>query len=229
MEYLRKKIASLKMLIRRELFRDHALLEAKRWVKDDGDRRLRLDYPLDEDGLVFDLGGYRGDYAESIVRKFGCRVFVFEPVLSFYETCVSRFSGDSRVQCFNFGLSSRNQSLEISLASDGSSFFRGAGRKEVATLKSVRDFFEKNSIDQVDLIKINIEGGEYDVLPELIASGLIRRVRYLLIQFHSFVPNADVARRRIQEDLAKTHVQMWNYDYVWECWSLSENGAWNGE
>ena len=39
---------------------------ATKWVEDKGDETLRLDYSLTEDSIVFDLGGYRGDFAEAI-------------------------------------------------------------------------------------------------------------------------------------------------------------------
>lgn len=56
--------------------------EVRRWFRDKGDSTLRLDYPLDAESIVLDVGGYKGDFTALIHEKFNCRVFVFEPLQS---------------------------------------------------------------------------------------------------------------------------------------------------
>ncbi len=68
-------------------------------------------------------------------------------------------------------------------------------------------------------MEINIEGGEYEVLPRLIDVGMVKDIDRLQIQFHSFVDNAAARREDIQSKLAKTHEMVWCYDFVWECWT----------
>ena len=34
--------------------------QVERWFADDGDNTLRLNYPLDENSVVFDVGAYKG-------------------------------------------------------------------------------------------------------------------------------------------------------------------------
>ena len=44
--------------------------EVARWFKDKGDQTLRLDFPLlDSNSIVFDVGGYAGDFANKIHQK----------------------------------------------------------------------------------------------------------------------------------------------------------------
>jgi hypothetical protein len=46
------------------VLRDIYAAEVTRWFKDKGDETLRLEYPeLNKDSLVFDLGGYHGDFS----------------------------------------------------------------------------------------------------------------------------------------------------------------------
>ena len=40
---------------------------------------------------------------------------------------------------------------------------------------------------KIDLLKINIEGGEYEVLENLIENDLIKNIDNIQIQFHDFV------------------------------------------
>ena len=45
-------------------------------------------------------------------------------------------------------------------------------------------------------MKINIEGGEYELLERLIAADLIRKIDDIQVQFHNFVPDAAARMER---------------------------------
>lgn len=78
-------------------------------------------------------------------------------------------------------------------------------------------------IPHIDLAKINIEGGEYDLLPALADQGALCRIRRLLIQFHLFQPDFIAKRDVIRDKLAETHGCVWEYPFVWEEWCLSRD------
>lgn len=213
-------IGKVMRLFRREVLRDPFLLAVKRWFRDDGDNTLRLDYPLNPDSIVWDLGGYHGDFAHQIYQRYGCRVFVFEPMPAFHAQCVVRFAGNDKITCLKFGLSDKAGWFDISESADASSFVRGNGAGQQAELRPITEMFDELGLKCVDLLKINIEGGEYEVLPALIDAGLIDRVRCIQVQFHNFIPEAKEKRDAIRTLLANTHIEMWNYPFVWESWSL---------
>ncbi len=193
-----------------------------RWYQERGDETARLDYPLNQTSIVFDVGGYVGDYADEIYKKFGCRIYIFEPVPLFYDRCVKRFSGNSSIACFNYGLAARSGRLEINVHDESSSFKKevDGSVKQQAELRSITEAVADLGIEKIDLIKINIEGGEFDLLPAIIDSGLVKRIKYIQVQFHNFDANAADARSRIRSLLEKTHREMWNYEFVWESWEL---------
>lgn len=212
---------------RREVMRDPFLLQVKRWVKDNGDHTLRLDYPLNEQSTVWDVGGYKGDFAAQIHERYGCRVFVFEPVPAFHASCVARFAGNEKIRCLKFGLSGQDGWFDISQKEDASSFLRNVTGATVqrVQLRSVAAMFDELAVGCVDLLKINIEGGEYEVLPALVEAGLIDRVRFIQVQFHDFITGAREKRCLIRAALRNTHVEMWNYPFVWESWAPTRNSA----
>ncbi|KMN51722.1 hypothetical protein VL04_19525 [Chromobacterium violaceum] len=208
--------------------KDEFTIAVDQWFKDRGDESLRLDYPLSQNSVVFDLGGYVGDFASQIHERYGCYVYVFEPVKEFYEVCVERFKGNEKIQCFNYGLSNEDGSLAISLQEDGSSLIRMGedGRQEIVLLKSFDEqLLAKLKVMQIDLLKINIEGGEFLVIPHIISNGIIEKVKDLQIQFHNFYPDAKDQRDNIRVELARTHLEKWNYTFVWESWSLNASQA----
>ena len=88
---LKKVIRRLVRLYKIFILKDKFLLAHKKWVKDNGDETLRLDYKLTKNSVVFDIGGYRGDFAESIYEKYNCTVYVFEPVQEYFEFIKKRF------------------------------------------------------------------------------------------------------------------------------------------
>jgi hypothetical protein len=74
-------------------------------------------------------------------------------------------------------------------------------------------------------LKINIEGGEFDLLDHLIESGMIMCVRRLQVQFHDFVAGASTRRSEIRQRLKASHRETWCYDFVWEEWVLKPTQA----
>ena len=92
----------------------------------------------------------------------------------------------------------------------------------ITILPAVRaaDFIAGQSISRIDLMKINIEGGEYDLLEHLIDSGVIGAIADVQVQFHDFVPHAEKRMEEIQRRLSETHELTWQYKFIWENWKL---------
>jgi len=217
---IKNKLSIYRRVIKIYILRDKFLTAHKNWVADKGDELLRLNYNLTFKSIVFDLGGYEGEFAEKIHEKYGATVYIFEPVKSFYENIVNRFKGNDKIKVFNFGLSDKNSNIEISLNADGSSCFTEVGIKETIVLKDINWFIDEQKIVKIDLFKINIEGGEYEVIPALIKSGKVKDISDIQVQFHTFIDNAKVQRRSIRKELSITHELTYDYWFVWENWKL---------
>lgn len=181
--------------------------------------KSRYNYSLNEDSVVFDIGGYHGDFADKIFSKFGCNVYVFEPIKSYFEKIHNRFKDNKKVNVKNYGLSNGNFITDITLDGDSSSVFKNNKKKESINLYDVVDTIKTLEVNQIDLMKINVEGSEYNILRRLINSGTIKKCLNLQIQFHAFVNNSEQLRTYIVKDLERTHIRTWNYDWIWENWS----------
>ncbi|WP_299888578.1 FkbM family methyltransferase [uncultured Lacinutrix sp.] len=191
------------------------------WFEADGDNTLRLNYPLDKDSVVFDLGGYKGEFATDIYNTYESTIYVFEPILSFYNIIKNKFVNNSKVKPFQYGLAGEDHQMQISLTDNSSSVYIKSKDTETIKLKSIVNFIKANAIQHIDLIKINIEGGEYDVLESLIENSMLTYFTDIQIQFHDFIiPNAKERMQSIQKELAKTHKLTYQYEFVWENWTL---------
>ncbi|MBL0727342.1 FkbM family methyltransferase [Piscinibacter sp. HJYY11] len=193
------------------------------WFATRGDQTLRLEFPeLDADSTVLDLGGYKGDWTAEIHQRYGSNVYVFEPIKGYHDNICARFAAHPKVKPCQFGLGAQDATLDMGHSADGTGAFMKASVSESVTLVEAAKFLREHRIERIDLLKINIEGGEYDLLEHLIETGDIKKVRRLQVQFHDFVPNAIALRASIVEKLQATHRQSWCYYFVWEEWKLAE-------
>jgi len=186
--------------------------EFARWFKDEGDINLKLNYQLNKDSLVFDVGGYEGKFAQEIYDRYGCNVYVFEP---YFET-----QSTDRIKVFKVGLSDSTKVEKIYPDEDGTSLY-GKGEGVDIQLVNFHDWIMATTIAHVDLISINIEGEEYPLLKHMIDSNIVRMFDNIQIQFHNFIPNCEQLRKEVISGLSKTHTQKWCYEFVWESWEIN--------
>jgi FkbM family methyltransferase len=197
--------------------------EFDRWFSDDGDNTHRLNYDLDNKSVIFDVGGYRGDFAAKIYQKYNSNVYVFEPVKEFYKIIVDRFRDIDKIKVYNYGLSKQDGTQEISLDGDSSSVYKWSPKRETIQLREISNAMEELSVKHIDLIKINIEGEEFPLLNHCIEKKLIPKMNNIQVQFHNFVPNAGQKRWAIRQNLQQSHDITYDYHFVWENWRLKKD------
>jgi FkbM family methyltransferase len=215
--------APFRRFYKRSVIKDPFTIEVTRWFKDKGDTTLRLDYPLTKDSVVFDVGGYVGDYANDIFNKYECRVFVFEPHPKFYNECLVRFKDNAKVSVYNFGIADVDGEFALSDSDDASSFLTERQSEVGDVTCKMREFFSvlaELDITKIDLMKINIEGGEYPLMQYIADQKKLSVVDNYQIQFHDFAQDAVARRNSIVSALEKTHQRTWCYEFVWENWKL---------
>ncbi len=190
----------------------------RKWYADQGEDRLRFEYPLNADSTVLDLGGYKGQWASDLFARYQCRIHVFEPVESFARQIQDRFSTNDKIDVYAFGLGGSTRTEQICLAADGSSIWGSSDEVEEIRIVDAADWITEQHLSSIALVKINIEGGEYELLDRLIESGMVEQIDNLQIQFHNIAPNSRSEMERIQQQLQRTHAPTYQYDFVWENW-----------
>ena len=66
----------LKCFYKINILKDEFAIAVNKWFSDNDDELLRFDYPLTKDSIVFDLGGYKGDFSYEINIRYGCSVYL---------------------------------------------------------------------------------------------------------------------------------------------------------
>ncbi len=188
--------------------------------------QLRYEYQLNPQSVVLDIGGFEGTWAQGIYDKYGCIILVFEPVKEFCDIIMSLpFSLSSKVMVYNLGLGTRDETLNISLNGMSTSvlgtpesLLSGRAARQVCIV-DILPLIE--SFDIIDLVKINIEGAEYDLLDHIIANGQQTKFGNIQIQFHNNVDDHENRRQAIRAELAKTHHLTYDFPYTHENWELN--------
>ena len=153
-----------------------------------------------------------------MVARYACRVEVFEPVRSFVEVLEERFSANPLITIHPYGLGACDETIEFHVAHETSSavIVPFEATVERGELRDIAAWMA--DAPPVDLMKVNIEGGEYGLLERVLEEGLMERIRFLQVQFHDGMPDAERRMRCIQRQLERTHTLAWRYEWVWEGW-----------
>lgn len=213
-------MSKIKRMVFKEQNQTHSV-QAERvrpWFADNGDKTLRLNYNLNEKSIVFDLGGYEGQWASDIYSKYRSTIYVFEPMHEYAKNIKERFKKNPDIKTFTFGLSNEDKKISLTIDGDASSVIKESDNAVQAELKKAVTFIDSLGVRKIDLMKINIEGGEYDLLDHLIETGWIKNIDNIQVQFHDFFDEAEARMIKIQAQLKKTHKITYQYPFVWENW-----------
>jgi FkbM family methyltransferase len=185
----------------------------------DGGNTLLYDLPVTTGSLVIDAGGYEGEWSAGMISRYGCRSQVFEPVPAFFEHCQNHFKNNNLVQIHKAALGGSDRKTTLNVLDNGTSEYRvgnNAQYIEADVIDVTRIFSEVGT--RVACFKLNIEGGEYEVLERMLETNNIALCDSLLIQFHRQPEGYEARYKNIVAALHKTHTQSWCYEMVWDKW-----------
>lgn len=209
--------------LKQKLFPSKFQMTVRQWHQDDIDKNMRFNYDLDEKSLVLDFGGYEGQWTSDIFSRYLCNIVIFEPIDSFASKVRERFKLNNKIEVCEYGLGSSSRTETINISADSSSTFGKSLDTKSIEIIDVHDWIEERGISKIDLVKINIEGGEYELLERLIDSGLIGIINNIQVQFHDISNDSRQRMEQIQVSLLKTHGPTYQYEFVWENWTLKRS------
>lgn len=190
-----------------------------KWLKENK-YTLRLDYDLNENSVVFDLGGYKGWFTDQISKKYNSNVYCFEPISEFANKIKNKFQDNNKVKVFTEGISNESKSAIIYINNDASSLNSTNGTPLSIKLTKMDLIMKEHNIEKIDLIKINIEGEEYSLMDYLIENKIHENIENIQVQFHRIGDNYQDRYNKIANNLEKTHKLTYFYPFVWENWKL---------
>lgn len=187
-----------------------------------GGDALLYDVHVNTGSLVIDAGGYEGSWTAKMLATYGCRSMVFEPFPLYAEKCKSLYAKNDMVEVRATALGGTGRTASFSFGADGTSEYLDGDLAAVAEVQveDVVTVFESLSDQTVSCLKLNIEGGEYEVLERLLAANKVSVCQSLLIQFHAQPEGWESRMHSIKQRLESTHECEWCYPMIWEKWVI---------
>ena len=137
---------------------------------------------INKNSIILDIGANIGNVTDFLYTKFEPNIYSYEPNISCYNFMKKRFEGINKIRIFNFAVSDFDgkSHLYFHVNAKGINDTRYI---EGATLRPQKDNIDRKKkleiecidikkiikkFDKIDLIKIDIEGSEYTIMPEII-------------------------------------------------------------
>ena len=178
----------------------------------------RYDYALNQSSLVLDCGGYHGEFANEIYRRYGCVVIVFEPIPEFAASIKPLNREKISVECVGIAALTGTRSMWVMGDMSGANASHGHGRQIDVPVFGV-EFIMQRAKAPIDLLKLNIEGMEYEVLEKILELNVATAIKNIQVQFHR-IPDCQKRIDAIRTGLSKTHEQKYCTDFIFEGWSI---------
>ena len=141
---------------------------------------------------VVDVGGYIGDFCLYAVKYLdAARVIVYEPTAENFEILqrnVEENGYEDRIMAVNKAVSDSSEvvlNLEIRESQEVhvSSYLYGGGIRRTVPAVTLSELVATHGLDTIDLLKIDCEGGEYDILPE-VPGDVLGRIQNIVFEYH---------------------------------------------
>lgn len=200
--------------------------------------RDSFDWPhLPAQPVILEVGGFEGRWLAEMARRYGGDLYAFEPQewanKRIYERVRDAIGPEGRatITVVPYGLGEQDATMQMGgWGTDACSFllddafyarFPDEGRRDrgEGRIREVGAALAELGIEHVDVMMVNIEGYEYRLLPLLLSSGMIERIRYISVQFHRAHDPDGSIERGIFRRMSDTHDLLWAYpDGVLAAW-----------
>ncbi|HEB87427.1 MAG TPA: FkbM family methyltransferase [Gammaproteobacteria bacterium] len=158
-------------------------------------KQKKLEYWVPEEinpSVILDIGGNIGTTSVYFSNRFPrAKIYTFEPVVDNYKLLEKNATNSPNISTFNVGLGDHDGEIDIYECNEegntgGFSIYEldvDKSKKQTIILKNANKILADNNITQVDLIKIDTEGAEYDILTT-IDKNTIAKTKWICGELH---------------------------------------------
>lgn len=157
---------------------------------------------LSSDSVIVDVGvGEDISFTQSLIYQYGCKAFGFDPTpraVAFIDTIqpagfvLHKLGLSGKAGKAKFNLPTNTQYVSGSIVSAG----HLGGQQLEVDLVDLTGLMEIVHASKIDILKIDIEGAEYDVLDSTAFADQARKIRAVCIEFHHRWPEFGADKTR---------------------------------
>jgi FkbM family methyltransferase len=159
---------------------------------------------LQPGAVVVDAGAHRGEFSRELAERFGCECYLVEANGALAASLAGRFP-----QVMHAALGARDgraDFIQRSNAEAGGILARdGDAGNETAPVEAltVGSLMKRCGLDRIQLLKLDIEGAEFELLTSL-PDPVLAAIDQITVEFHDFLP--DFRGRRLYENV-RSHLR----------------------
>ena len=191
-------------------------------------RRFYRQKTMDRAPVIIDVGANKGQSIDFFLNLYpNATIHAFEPNTALYLRLVDKYTDHVKIFLYNLGVSSESGSLRFyeNVLDETSSFERLNKHSTYLKKKSIvlgtdpdsivhkeydvcttslADFFAKHEITEVDILKIDVEGHEFQCIKGLMIGSQKFTIKYLqLEEHHDDMYTKLISNNEIEKLLAK--------------------------
>ena len=174
---------------------------------------------LGPDSRIISAGvGEDASFDLAVIAKYGCTVHALDPTPK-SVAWVRDHIREPRFVLHEWALAATDGSLRLYLPTQDTFVSASCRQGRHTSTRSVEvpavslhSLFDRLGFDAVDVLKMDIEGAEYEVIAAGLKSGALERVNQLLVEFHHFHPVFGTGATR--EAVGALHAAGWRIAWV---------------
>lgn len=211
--------------------RDWGDIVKNKWFHETVNKEIFIDnvyqrfVQVEEGDVVLDIGASVGPFIQKILPQKPSKIIALEPSPELYRTLSGNFPGEKiPLVLYNKAISSKSDLIEINTLFNPASMTTGIPRDVIGT--TFRDLLKQEKLNKIDFLKIDCEGGEYDVFTEENFNWITTNIRKISGEFHLENPEQKQKFREFRDRYLKHFNKYWveSWDYVdikWDLWNDS--------
>ena len=169
---------------------------------------------IDENSIIVDLGGNKGEFSKFIVDEFKAKSYVMEPIPELFN----QIPENPKIKKFQCCIS-KEKNIEISIPENqcATIYDKNFNKKIICKGITLEDFLKENNIKKVDLLKVDIEGAEIEMFENL-SEEILKNINQITVEFHDFL----WPELKSKVELIKNKIQ--NSEFYCISFSITNNG-----
>lgn len=183
---------------------------------------------VNENSICIDCGANVGTIAGAFANK-GATVYAFEPNPECFEELAKKFKGNSKIHLFQKGVLDRASTMKLykSIYHNDDTLFFSQSSSLYSSKNNIdsREYFEVECIDLIDFIKnlnqnimilkIDVEGAEFQILEKLINEKVYEKIKYILVETHDeTIPEIKKIASKVRNEIKELNITNINLDWI---------------
>lgn len=143
-------------------------------------------FEVEKDDVVFDVGTSAGPFVHSIIKNQPKEIHCFEPESNLFNTLsknVSQYK-DVNIKLNNLAISPADGNFTTQNLYNPNEIEPNSAPAVTVNGISFKTYIEQNNIKQIDFLKLDCEGGEYDILNDANMDWILNNVRKIAGEWH---------------------------------------------